>query len=39
VGEKAEQCTMTSDPLVNISASTNFILYGPPGTGKTHAAT
>lgn len=37
LGEKAEQSTMTSDPLVNISATTNLILYGPPGTGKTYA--
>ena len=37
LAEKAEQSTMTSDPLANISASTNLILYGPPGTGKTYA--
>ncbi|MEQ1939435.1 AAA family ATPase [Mesorhizobium sp. CN5-321] len=37
LGEKTEQSTMTSDPLANISATTNLILYGPPGTGKTYA--
>ncbi|UIJ70323.1 hypothetical protein [Aurantimonas sp. HBX-1] len=37
LGEKAAQFTMTSDPSVIISATTNLIVYGPPGTGKTYA--